>query len=121
MEPYRLLPARPNWYVNDVSLQLVTYSFSDTLPEATFIFSFPSPSEEFSPRLRSVIVNSGHITQARWNPQRKGSLGICTGEKSIYTWSDEWAGELGDEELAECIGVPASKLTLLSITEWSQD
>lgn len=28
----------------------------------------------------------------------------------MYTWSDEWSSEGGvDEEMAECIGVPASK------------
>lgn len=29
----------------------------------------------------------------------------------MYTWSDEWVSEGGDdeEEMAECIGVPASK------------
>jgi hypothetical protein len=28
----------------------------------------------------------------------------------VYTWSDEWQGESGEEEeMAECIGVPASR------------
>jgi hypothetical protein len=28
----------------------------------------------------------------------------------VYIWSDEWQGESGEEEeMAECIGVPASK------------
>jgi hypothetical protein len=32
----------------------------------------------------------------------------------VYTWSDEWSSEGGiDEEIAECIGVPASKRCLL--------
>jgi hypothetical protein len=44
---------------------------------------------------------------------RKGSLVICCGTQSVFTWSDEWVGEGGDEEdMAECIGVPSS-------SEWS--
>lgn len=40
---------------------------------------------------------------------------ICCGGGSIYTWSDEWVGaeesgrEGEEEEMAECIGVPASQ------------
>jgi hypothetical protein len=30
----------------------------------------------------------------------------------MYTWSDEWVGEEGEEEMAECIGVPASEYSL---------
>lgn len=53
------------------------------------------------------------ILHARWNPIRKGSLVVCCGTRSLYTWSDEWVGEGGaEEEMAECIGVPASKSNL---------
>jgi hypothetical protein len=77
------------------------------------IFNFPSPEEPFQPKLRTVILNSSPILHARWNPQRKGSLVACCGNRSIYTWSDEWIGESGEaEEMAECIGVPASELRL---------
>ena len=40
---------------------------------------------------------------------RKGNLALCCGNQSVYTWSDEWQGDSGEEEMAECIGVPASK------------
>jgi len=39
---------------------------------------------------------------------RKGVLSLCTGGSSLYTWSDEWVGEDGEEEMAECVGIPAS-------------
>ena len=39
---------------------------------------------------------------------RKGNLALCCGNQSVYTWSDEWQGDSGEEEMAECIGVPAS-------------
>lgn len=40
---------------------------------------------------------------------RKGSLALCCGMQSVYIWSDEWHGDAGEEEeMAECIGVPAS-------------
>ena len=49
------------------------------------------------------------VLHARWNPIRKGNLAVCCGTRSIYTWSDEWVSENGsEEEMAECIGVPAS-------------
>lgn len=38
---------------------------------------------------------------------------MCCGTQSVYMWSDEWIGELGeDEEMAECIGVPASEFEI---------
>jgi len=35
---------------------------------------------------------------------------LCCGTQSVYIWSDEWHSESDSdqEELAECIGVPAS-------------
>jgi hypothetical protein len=31
----------------------------------------------------------------------------------VYTWSDEWVNENGEEEeMAECIGVPAREFTV---------
>lgn len=65
------------------------------------------------PRLRTVLLHSLPVLHARWNPVRKGSLALCCGTQSVYTWSDEWVGEGGTEEdIAECIAVPASKLLL---------
>ena len=74
------------------------------------------------PRLRAVLSHSRTILQARWNPVRAGCLALCCGTRALYTWSDEWVsldsgpgmddgnekvvGE--DEEMAECIGIPAS-------------
>jgi hypothetical protein len=74
-----------------------------------YIFDFPVSPESFMPRLRTVLLHSQPVLHARWNPARKGNLALCCGNQSVYTWSDEWQGDSGDEEMAECIGVPASK------------
>jgi hypothetical protein len=85
---------------------------SENVPTVVHIYSFPSPSDPFMPKLRSVLVHSRPVLHALWNPVRKGSLAICCGTRSLYTWSDEWLtdGGTGEEvEMAECIGVPASE------------
>ncbi|KAJ3734718.1 WD repeat-containing protein 8 [Lentinula guzmanii] len=100
------------------SLLLVRY---ETTPTAAHLYLFPSPNEAFVPRLRSVLLHSQAISQARWNPARKGSLALCCGNKSVYTWSDEWENESGEqEEIAECIGVPAREFDTRNIC-WSKD
>jgi hypothetical protein len=33
----------------------------------------------------------------------------------MYLWSEEWIGESGAEEMAECVGIPASAFNLLRI------
>lgn len=72
------------------------------------IYDFPT-TQSFTPKLRTVLIHSQAVLHARWNPTRKGSLALCCGTQSVYTWSDEWVGEGGnEEEMAECIGVPAS-------------
>lgn len=82
---------------------------TENVPTLLHIYDFPTPSQPFVPRLRCVLQHQKPVLNARWNPMRKGSLAICCGTQSIYTWSDEWVGEIGDEEeMAECIGVPAS-------------
>jgi hypothetical protein len=85
-----------------------------------YIYDFPSPSDHFIPRLRSVLMQIKPVLHARWNPVREGSLVLCCGSKSLYVWSDDWVGEDGkEEEMAECVGVPASVLfTFLSFTLW---
>lgn len=84
-------------------------ALTDNVPNGVHIYDFPAPSEPFVPRLRCVLVHLKPVMHARWNPMRKGSLAICCGTQSVFTWSDEWVGEGGDEvEMAECIGVPAS-------------
>jgi hypothetical protein len=54
------------------------------------------------------------VLHARWNPVRNGNLALCCGTRSVCTWSDEWVAEGGtsEEEMAECIGVPASEPSL---------
>lgn len=82
----------------------------ENVPNAVFLFDFPSARETFIPKLRTVLLHSQPVLRARWNPVRKGSLCLCCGIQSVYIWSDEWQGESGEEEeMAECIGVPASK------------
>ena len=83
-------------------------STPDNIPSAVFIFEFPVPPESFLPRLRSVLLHTQPVLHARWNPVRKGSLALCCGIQSVCIWSDEWQGDSGEEEMAECIGVPAS-------------
>lgn len=83
----------------------------ENVPAVAHVFDFPSPQEDFIPRLRSVLIHSQPVLNARWNPVRKGSLLLCCGTQSVYTWSDEWVNENGEEEeTAECIGVPAGEL-----------
>ncbi|KAF9056497.1 WD repeat-containing protein 8 [Panaeolus papilionaceus] len=89
--------------------------------QAVFIYNFPLPGERFAPHLRTVLIQSQPVLQARWNPVRKGHLALCCGASSVYTWSDEWVGELGEEEeIAECIGVPAENFETKDIC-WSPD
>lgn len=89
----------------------------ENVPNAVYLYDFPTPSQEFSPKLRSVLLHSSPVLQVRWNPIRKGNLALCCGLRSIYTWSDEWLGDNDvEEEMAECIGVPTSKLISLALS-----
>jgi hypothetical protein len=84
------------------------------MPNIVHIYDFSSSLVSDLPRLRSVIIQENPITHVEWNPVRKGVLVLCSGGASIYTWSDEWVGEDGhEEEIAECIGVPASERCIL--------
>lgn len=81
----------------------------ENCPTVVHLYDFPASSDPFVPRLRCVFQHSKPVLHAQWNPVRKGSLALCTGSGSIYTWSDEWIGENGvEEDMAECIGVPAN-------------
>jgi hypothetical protein len=89
----------------------------ENVPTAVHIFDFPSPQQEFVPRLRSVLLHSHPVLSARWNPVRKGSLLLGCGTRSVYVWSDEWMNEGGEEEeMAECIGVPTRKFLIVFLT-----
>ncbi|KDR85322.1 hypothetical protein GALMADRAFT_274335 [Galerina marginata CBS 339.88] len=100
------------------SLLLVRF---DNVPNAVYLFDFPSSQEKFIPKLRTVLLHSQPVLYARWNPVRKGSLALCCGTQSIYIWSDEWQGESGEEEeIAECIGVPAKKFETRDLY-WAPD
>ncbi|KAF9015498.1 WD repeat-containing protein 8 [Cyathus striatus] len=100
------------------SMLLVRFENS---PNAVHIFDFPSPKERFMPKLRTLLLHSEPVLHARWNPVRKGSLALCSGVQSVYIWSDEWVGEGGkEEEMAECIGVPARKFETRDI-KWAPD
>jgi hypothetical protein len=57
---------------------------------------------------------------AKWNPRRAGALAICCGSGAVYTWSDEWLGDAGPEEMAECIGVPIARFGVRDLS-WSPD
>lgn len=85
----------------------------ENCPTVVHLYDFPASSDPFVPRLRCVLHHSKPVLHAQWNPVRKGSLALCTGSGSIYTWSDEWIGENGvGEDMAECIGVPANSRLL---------
>ncbi|KAM6494366.1 WD repeat-containing protein 8 [Amanita muscaria] len=79
----------------------------ECVPNAVYLYDFPSPQDRFQPKLRSVLLHTLPVLHARWNPVRKGNLAVCCDGQSVYTWSDEWVGENGtEEEMAECIGIP---------------
>ena len=127
--PYSLSILRPDFTKANPKAGAIQLSFNvngslllarfEDAPTLVFLYSFPSSqggssspshaSVPFQPKLSSVLVHSKAVTSARWNPVRKGSLAISTGSGSMYLWSDEWVGEGGElEEVAECVGVPAS-------------
>ncbi|KAI6047767.1 WD repeat-containing protein 8 [Pisolithus marmoratus] len=94
----------------------------ENVPTLVHIYDFPAPSEPFVPRLRCVLQHQKPVLNARWNPVRKGNLMICCGTQSIYTWSDEWEGEGGEEEdMAECIGVPTNMKYETRDIRWAPD
>ena len=104
----------------------LTVNCIENAPTVVHIYEFPyTLSKEINlnltdvPRLRSLLIQQQPVVQASWNPVRKGVLSLCTGSPSLYTWSDEWVGEDGEEEMAECIGVPTGGLRydLLTVSE----
>jgi len=101
-----------------VSPNLIKYLSSlypENAPHVVYLYDFPSSGEKFAPKLRTVLLHTQPVMRARWNPVRKGSLALCCGSQSLYIWSDEWQGESdGEEEMAECIGVPASAYSFAS-------
>ncbi|KAF7320307.1 ATP-dependent metallopeptidase [Mycena kentingensis (nom. inval.)] len=108
--------AQLEWNKNG-SLLLVRF---DNCPNVLHLYDFPTVEQEFRPRLRSVLLHSRPILHARWNPVRNGSLAICCGSQALYMWSDEWMGDHGEEEMAECIGVPAKTFATRDL-RWAGD
>lgn len=93
----------------------------ENAPTVVHIYEFPyTLSKEINlnltdvPRLRSLLIQQQPTVQVCWNPVRAGVLSLCTGSSSLYTWSDEWVGDDGEEEMAECVGIPASRFSLVS-------
>lgn len=118
-------PTKPNPKRGTVQLEWNTtgsllMARFENITSAVHIFDFPSSQAQFSPRLRSVLLHARPILHARWNPVRKGSLALCTRGQSVYTWSDEWVGEGGEEEMAECIGIPAKNFETRDL-KWAPD
>jgi hypothetical protein len=86
----------------------------ESVPTSVHLFAFPGPGEAFSPRLRSVLLHSSPVMHVRWNPVRQGRLALSCGGQAMYLWSEEWIGESGaEEEMAECVGIPASAFNKL--------
>lgn len=105
-------PVRYDGLTHILDFLMLDMTHPENVPTAVFIYDFPSPQQEFVPRLRSVLLHSSPVFNARWNPVRKGSLVVCCNTQSVYTWSDEWVNESGEEEeMAECIGVPTREFT----------
>ncbi|KAI5122576.1 hypothetical protein M0805_004793 [Coniferiporia weirii] len=110
------------WNTNG-SLLLARY---ESTPTVLFIYSFPSPSERFKPKLRSVLLHSGTVIRAHWNPVRSGALVVSCGGGGLYMWSNEWSssdpggGDEDEEEIAECIGIPAKNFQLRDV-RWAPD
>ncbi|KAG7099110.1 hypothetical protein E1B28_000983 [Marasmius oreades] len=93
----------------------------ENIPNAVHLFQFPSSEESFNPKLRSVLLHSQNVLHCRWNPVRPGSMIICCGNRGIYSWSDEWQNPSGEqEEVAECIGVPAKQFDTRDV-HWAPD
>ncbi|KAG1842729.1 hypothetical protein F4604DRAFT_1689825 [Suillus subluteus] len=81
----------------------------ENCPTVVHLYDFPALSDPFVPWLRCIFQHSKPVLHAQWNPVHKGSLALCSGSGSIYTWSDGWIGDNGvEEDMAECIGVPAN-------------
>ncbi|KAL6299160.1 Quino protein amine dehydrogenase [Sparassis latifolia] len=109
-------------------------------PRAVHLFGLPAVADlgarrrerERAVRLRTVLVHGRAVAGVRWNPVRRGRLGVCTGEGSVYLWSDEWEGVpeaaaaggaeegQGVEEVAECVGVPAKQFATRGL-RWAPD
>ncbi|KAK7034731.1 hypothetical protein VNI00_012138 [Paramarasmius palmivorus] len=115
-------PSKPNPKSGVVQLEwnrtgtMLLARFEST-PTAVHLYHFPSPSSEesFAPRLRSVLLHTNNVQHCRWNPVRAGSLTLCCGNRGMYAWSDEW-----DQEVAECIGVPAKQFDTKDL-RWAPD
>lgn len=106
------------------SLLLARY---ENAPTVVHIYEFPyTLSKEINlnltdvPRLRSLLIQQQPVVQVCWNPVRAGVLSLCTGSSSLYTWSDEWVGDDGEEEMAECVGIPAVGFEN-RVMRWSPD
>lgn len=120
-------PTKPNPKSGAVQLEwnktgtLLLVRF-ENCPTVVHLYDFPASSDPFVPRLRCVFQHSKPVLHAQWNPVRKGSLALCIGSGSIYTWSDEWIGENGvEEDMAECIGVPANTKFETRSIKWAPD
>jgi len=93
----------------------------ENVPTTVHLFDFPTSDETFVPKLRTVLLHRKPVLHCKWNPLRPGSLALCCGGRSFYTWSEEWTSDSGhDEEMAECIGVPAKQFETRDL-RWSPD
>ncbi|KAH9942622.1 YVTN repeat-like/Quino protein amine dehydrogenase [Amylocystis lapponica] len=113
----------PLAFNTDGTLLLVRFAGA---PAAVHLFDFPSPTAPapapaLQPRLRTVLQHARPVACAAWNPVRRGSLALCCGAGGVYLWSDEWAEQDGaQEELAECVGVPAKRFDARAL-RWAPD
>ncbi|KAG2030281.1 hypothetical protein BDR03DRAFT_987192 [Suillus americanus] len=87
----------------------------ENCPMVVHLYDFPASSDPFIPQLHYIFQHSKPVLHAQWNPVHKGSLALCSGSGSIYTWSDGWIGDNRvEEDMAECIGVAANSCPISS-------
>ncbi len=81
---------------------------SENNPNVVYIYNVDCSSEEFRPRLRSVLLQSSPVISATWNPVKEFNVALCCGGCAMYTWVDSWTAG-NEEEMAECVGIPTSE------------
>ncbi|KAH7108254.1 YVTN repeat-like/Quino protein amine dehydrogenase [Auriculariales sp. MPI-PUGE-AT-0066] len=92
----------------------------DQAPTAAFIYSFPQLIQQSLVQLRTVLLFSQPISSASWNPVRSGRLCLTCDTSALYIWNDEWLGEDGVNEIAECIAIPAKRFAAREV-RWAAD
>ncbi|KAF8508111.1 WD repeat-containing protein 8 [Gautieria morchelliformis] len=54
----------------------------ENAPTALHVYAFPTLSEPFNPRLRSILLHNQAVLDVRWNPVQAGSLLLSCGTRA---------------------------------------